>query len=119
MTQEPSGSTSETPSHSTTTGWSWQLELASSSCQDQPVVVEWLGVSEVDPLGSWVNCSDLVQQHLRVFLLAKNAPDWTCDVRRRERCRCYLIEERLEEVMVPTIDKDHRNGRISEPSSGR
>jgi hypothetical protein len=40
------------------------------------------------------------------------------NVSRRERRRCHLVQQRLEEVMVATVDDGHSHRRASQGTCG-
>src|SRR6516165_4150507 len=54
------------------------------------------------------------QGHIRVRLPRKNATDRRRDIGGRQSGGCYLVEERLEQVMVAAIDDRHVGGHMSQ-----
>ena len=56
------------------------------------------------------------EEHGRVALTPKDAADRLRDVGWRERGGCRLVEERLEEMVVASVDDGDLNGRVLERS---
>ncbi len=81
--------------------------------QDQ-VVVGKDGVSHLDLPAFKVHPIHVAEDDLHVLLPAHDAPDRGCDVRRRERGRGHLVEQRLEQVVILAVDQHDAKGRTAE-----
>ncbi len=61
------------------------------------------------------------QDRSNIFLPAQDRTDWLGDIRRRKRCGCDLVEQRLEGVMVAAVHHDDLNRgvfqRLNHPQS--
>src|SRR5690606_39699191 len=65
-----------------------------------------------------VDARDVGHEHPRVSLFSQDPPDRPCDLRRGQRGRRNLVQERLEQVMVATIDDEHVHRRRGERLGG-
>ena len=75
--------------------------------RDDEEVVRHHAVAEQHALAAHVDGGRLAEDHPGVLLPAEDAPDGRRDVARVQRRRRYLVEERLEEVVVAPIDQRH------------
>ena len=55
-----------------------------------------------------IDASNFTKPHGQISLPAQNRAYRPCHVRGREPCRCYLIKQRLKQVIVVPIDEDDR-----------
>lgn len=60
----------------------------------------------------WIDIRSLAHQHAYIALAAKHAAQRGRDLARRERPRRDLIEQRLEEMEIPTVDERDLNRRM-------
>jgi hypothetical protein len=74
---------------------------------DDQVVERQLALVEDHRLPLEVDVDDLGHHDPDVRLFAEDAADRLGDVRRREDRRRHLVEQRLEQVVVVTVDDDH------------
>ena len=74
---------------------------------DDQVVVGQDAVGQQDGLRRHVDARGLGQHDLRVRLVPQHAPDRRGDVARVQGGRRDLIEQGLEQVMIPPVDDDH------------
>jgi hypothetical protein len=65
-----------------------------------------------------IYANDVREQHFDVLLPAENPPDRRSDLSRRKRRAGHLIQERLKDVMVPTIEQRNLYRYVSERPSG-
>jgi hypothetical protein len=90
-----------------------EVRVARPRGQDQVVVRHAPGaVRQHDFLRRRVDRRDLLQQHLRIGLIPQHRADRVGDVRRRERRRCDLIEQRLKEMVISAVDHRHSHRRF-------
>ncbi len=75
--------------------------------QDQIIVALVRPKACLDPPRCHVDADHLVEQHRGVPLIAQNRPDRLRNIGRRQ-CRCrYLVEQRLEQMVIAAVDHRH------------
>src|SRR6516162_922661 len=57
-----------------------------------------------DLFSSGIHIRDFRQDHFRVLLPTENTARWRRDIARRQTRGCYLIQKRLEQVVIVAID---------------
>src|SRR5947199_6131590 len=60
-----------------------------------------------------VHAGDIAHNHHRVFVLPQNSADWRTHLGWREHRRRYLIEERLKNMMVRSVDENDFDRRFT------
>jgi hypothetical protein len=88
--------------------------------ENQKVVRLYRGAAiELDLAFLHVDARDIREHHARVALRAQQPADRNCDVTRRQRPRGDLIQQRLKDVVVRSVDNDHIYWRILQSLRGR
>ena len=82
--------------------------------RDDQVVVRHRSRSVTTMRRDGIDRADVGQQHLDVRLMPQNPADRRRDVAGRQRRRRHLIEQRLEDVMVVTVEQRDANRRPGE-----
>src|SRR5262249_32715360 len=85
-----------------------EVRVSGARRDDQIVVRDGIAIRQ-DEMSWGINRSHFGQKHLDVFLMTKNPADWRRDVSRRQRGGRYLVEQRLEDVVVVTIEQGDAN----------
>ena len=86
--------------------------------QDEPVVRHKTALPEEHASPARVHAGDLAEQHRDIAVTAQDPADRFRDVRGRQAGGGYLVEQRLEQVVVLTIDHRHPN-RVAPQRLGR
>ena len=86
--------------------------------EDQIVVRQLASAVEYGDAPLRIDSLDLCHQDLGVFLLTKQPPKRRGDVRRSERGRRDLIEQRLKRVMIGAIDERDFGERVTKLARG-
>ena len=77
-----------------------EVAVSGTCCQDQIVVSKRhilpVGVAHKHAFLIRIHACDFAKDDRRISLLAKNAAGWRRNLARRQRRRCYLIEQRLK-----------------------
>jgi hypothetical protein len=84
-----------------------------ASCDDQGIVAEVRAIPQNDAFRVWVNIHGFAEKHLGILLATQNPAQRSRNFARRERTRRYLVEERLKQMKIATIDE--RNLHRSTP----
>ena len=95
-----------------------EIRVARAGRDDERVVRERLAVGESDLAGHRVDVDGLTQEDARVRLVAKDVAERLGDLGRREGSGRDLVEQRREDVVVPTVEQDDVHVRAAE-SLGR
>ena len=86
--------------------------------RDDEKVVAQRTIGECESLDRRIDRDHICEQHLGVALATQDPADRRRDVTRRQRRRRYLIQQRLEDVMVAAIDERDLHGRPPERPRG-
>jgi hypothetical protein len=78
---------------------------------DQRIVFEAGAVSEPYALGKRIEIDDLTQQDARIVLAAQDAAQRCGNLTGQQRAGRDLIQERLKEVIIASINERHLDGR--------
>ena len=89
--------------------------MARARREDDGIVGE-VPVTEEDPPAVQVHALDLGQEDRDVSRMAQDGAKRARDVGRRERRRGHLIEERLEQMVVSTVQDGDANGTAGQPA---
>jgi hypothetical protein len=84
------------------------------ACRDHEIVVRNWTRAGLNGSPCEVDAADLRHQHRRIALLPQDVPDRPSDLGRRQRGGRDLVEQRLEAMMVLTIDYGHVDGHAIE-----
>src|SRR5262249_27819518 len=95
-----------------------EIGVARAGRQNERVVGEHRAVIEMQLATLLVDGLDRGEQGRDLLALAKQMSDRPGDLRWRERRRRRLIEQRLEQVMVATIDDRDADWRAGKPVNG-
>ena len=75
-------------------------------------------IASVDKLCVFIDSADFAQKYGRVSLILQKSPDRRCDLSwRKHRCR-HLIEQRLKEVVIRSINHNDIGVRMLKGLSG-
>ena len=85
-----------------------KITMRDPCCDHQDVVTErnvlMILIAGVDKPCVFINCADFAKNYGRISLILQKPPDRRCDSRwRKHRCR-DLIEQRLKEIVICSID---------------
>jgi hypothetical protein len=94
-----------------------EVRVRGARGHDQEVVGQ-LAVGEPHALAGHVDARGLGHQHRDVALPPEDAPDRRRDRGRRQPRHRDLVEQRLEHVVVATVDERHAHGRAPERPGG-
>ena len=72
---------------------------------ENQIIIGNLAMVRQQDLASLIDAFSLGHEEFHVPALAEERTDWICDFVRREDCRRYLVQERLEELEVVTVDE--------------
>ena len=84
-----------------------EVAVPGAGRDDERVVREVEAVPEPDLAGDRVDPRRLAQQDRGVALLAEDRAQRLRDLARRQGARRHLVEQRLEQVVVPPVDQRH------------
>jgi hypothetical protein len=73
--------------------------------EDQPIIALVCASAGFDNVRLRINTDYLIEQYRRITLAAENNPDRFGDVGRRQCRGRYLIQQRLEQVIVVAVDQ--------------
>ena len=66
-----------------------------------------------------IDINDVGKHHIQIGLLRLKLADRRCDLGGCKHCRRYLVENRVEDMMIAAIDQDHfRIGSLEGPHRG-
>jgi hypothetical protein len=91
-----------------------EVRVVGAGRHDEVVVGERLTAVERHALRGDVDRLGLAEQDAHVLLASQNPADRRCDVARRQPGSGDLIQQRLKDVMVVTIDQRHLYRRVLE-----
>jgi hypothetical protein len=91
--------------------------VACAGGEDEGIVGE-LPVLEEDPPAGQVHPFDLRQEDRDVSRIAQDRAERARDVRRRQRRRGHLVEERLKQVMVSAVHDGDADRMAGQPARG-
>ncbi len=94
-----------------------EVRVLRSGGDDQPVVVDRSAVGDLDASCGDIDARGIREQHSHVPDAAQDPSDRRGDIAGRERRGRDLIQERLEDVMVATIDQRDANVRVAKSAS--
>src|SRR5580698_327365 len=100
-----------------------KITMRDSGCDHQDVVTQrspllMVFIASIDKLRVFINPADFAKKYGRISLTLQKSPDRGCDLsRRKHRCR-HLIEQRLKEVMIRSINHQDIGVCIPKGSSG-
>jgi hypothetical protein len=87
---------------------------------DQEVVFDRLAVVELDDAFADVDALRFGKQHAHVLVRRQQVSKGCCDVRGRQQRGGHLIEQRLKEMMIRSVDDSNANRLASKrPRSGK
>ena len=95
-----------------------EVRVARAGRNDQIVVGQLGAARQYGDAPLRVDLLHLGHQDFRILLLAEKPPNGRGDVRRRERRGRDLIQQRLEDVMIRTIDDCDVSVRVAELARG-
>ena len=93
-----------------------EVRMRRAAGEDQIVVVDE-AVAQHDPFSGGVDAHCLRQHHGDVLLPPQHAPQRDRDVRRAQRGRRHLVEQRLEQMMVAAVDERDPHVRTAQRTS--
>jgi hypothetical protein len=100
-----------------------EVTVTGAGGKDQKVVphghVQPVRVGYEDTFLVLVHICDLSQDHGRVFLLPENRTDWKANLTGRQNRRRDLVEQRLKQVVIRTIDQENLCWCLAESLGGR
>ena len=91
----------------------------SSGGHDEKVVRQGRRLAQNHPLSSRIDANRLREQDPRVLLPAQHTANGDRDLGRRQAGHGHLVEQRLEQVVVSSIDKCHLHGLTCKRTSYR
>jgi len=100
-----------------------EVAMPDSGRQDENIVrnrhsLPIRGIDE-DASPILVHARDFSQDHRRISLLPQDTADRRADLRRRQHGRRHLVEQRLKQMVVVTIDQERADWCSSESLGGR
>ena len=84
-----------------------EIGVLRSGRQDQVIVALVRPKAGLDPLPSHIDADDLVEQYRGVLLIAQNSSDRLRNIGRGQRGCRYLVKERLEQMVIATVNHRH------------
>ena len=90
-----------------------EIGAASAGRQHEVVVADGLAVGQAHGLGGGIDARHFAEHDLYRLLAAEDAADGLGDVGRRQRRRRDLVEQRLEQMMVVTVDHRHADAGLA------
>src|ERR1700732_3051902 len=82
--------------------------MRDSCCDHQDVVTERsvlvVLIAGVDKLCVFIDSADFTKEYGSISLILQKSPDRRCDLSGRKHCCRHLIEQRLKEVVIRSIN---------------
>src|SRR6202035_249691 len=77
-----------------------------------------IGIADDDALLLLVHARDLPKDHRRVPLVSQNTPNRRANLTRRQHGGCHLVEQRLKQMMVGSINQQDLHGSVAQGFRG-
>ena len=91
-----------------------EIRVRRAGGDDQIVVSELGAIHEVQDLARGIDPIHFAEQHLHVGLVAQDPSNRRRDVTRRQDRHRHLIQQRLENVMIASIEERHIDARLAQ-----
>src|SRR4051794_9532347 len=94
-----------------------EIAVSNTSGKDQVVVMHRhmlaIGVIHKHATLLLIHAGDIAHNHHRVFALPQNSAAWRTHLGWREHRRCYLIKQRLKNMMVRSVNENDFDRRFA------